>query len=279
MTFSTAMVGQRRLGKTAVLEQVYNRLFWEQDEVVPIYFTFEAQPTTSTEFAWAYFTNFLQQYVAFRLKDDALARLDNAESVSTAGNFGEQAFTPTPTATATPTATSTPTTTPTPTATPTPTPPLAGPAPAPVSTLTPQILSASLGSASRRSAQVGNSAGASGYLLKSMQAADFFLLITGLTEGIPPLAPQLAAKVLAEFQSRLQIEASLTDEQKRILGLVAQGRTYLQIGLELNLSERTVKRYMKEIMALLHVSSRAEVEAYAREQGRKNLGITLKIQS
>ncbi|MFQ5616574.1 MAG: hypothetical protein ACE5GO_08965, partial [Anaerolineales bacterium] len=80
MTISTGMIGQRRLGKTAVLEQTYNRLFWEQEAVVPIYFTFEAKPTTSTEFAQIYFTNFLKQYVAFRLKDDTLARLDN-ESV------------------------------------------------------------------------------------------------------------------------------------------------------------------------------------------------------
>ena len=52
-----------------------------------------------------------------------------------------------------------------------------------------------------------------------------------LAEGIPPLAPELAAKVLAEFQGRLQTEATLSDEQNRILGLVARGRTYLQIGL------------------------------------------------
>jgi hypothetical protein len=74
MTLSTAIVGRRRLGKTAVLEQAYNRLFWEQDAVVPIYFTFEARPVTSTEFAVAYFTNFLRQFIAFRRKDDVLAR-------------------------------------------------------------------------------------------------------------------------------------------------------------------------------------------------------------
>ena len=79
MTLSASIVGQRRLGKTAVMEQVYNRLFWEQTQVVPIYFNFESKPTTSTEFAWAYFTNFLKQYVAFRLKDDNLARLDDSD--------------------------------------------------------------------------------------------------------------------------------------------------------------------------------------------------------
>jgi len=74
ITFSTAMVGRRRLGKTAVLEQVYNRLFWEQDEVVPIYFVFESRPTDSNRFADSYFRNFVGQYVAFRTKDSSLAR-------------------------------------------------------------------------------------------------------------------------------------------------------------------------------------------------------------
>jgi hypothetical protein len=74
MTLSTSVIGQRRLGKTAVMEQVYNRLFWEQDEVVPIYFNFEAKPTDSNRFAWVYFSNFVRQYVAFRLKDDSLVR-------------------------------------------------------------------------------------------------------------------------------------------------------------------------------------------------------------
>lgn len=77
ITLSTAIVGQRRLGKTSVMEHTYNRLFWEQDDVVPIYFTFEAKPATSDEFAEVYFANFLRQYVAFRLKDAELARLDN----------------------------------------------------------------------------------------------------------------------------------------------------------------------------------------------------------
>ncbi|MFQ5615589.1 MAG: hypothetical protein ACE5GO_03915 [Anaerolineales bacterium] len=73
-TPSRGILGRRRMGKTAVLHTVYNRLFWEQDDVVPIYFTFESQPTGSTAFAWNYFVNFLQQYVAFRRKDDDLAR-------------------------------------------------------------------------------------------------------------------------------------------------------------------------------------------------------------
>ncbi|NOZ07076.1 MAG: response regulator, partial [Chloroflexi bacterium] len=110
-------------------------------------------------------------------------------------------------------------------------------------------------------------AGASGYLLKNMKAEDFFLLISGLETGAPPIAPQLAGKVLAEFQKRSRPEAALSDQQWEVLSLVAQGRTYGQIARQLHLSERTVKRYMKEILVRLHLKSRAEAEAYARQKG------------
>ncbi len=110
-------------------------------------------------------------------------------------------------------------------------------------------------------------AGASGYLLKSMKAEDFFLLISGLEAGTPPIAPQLAGKVLAEFQKLSLPEAELSDRQWQVLRLVAQGFTYVQIAQRLYVSERTVKRYVKEILARLHLKSRAEAEAYARRRG------------
>lgn len=74
LTRSTAVIGRRRLGKTAVLEEVYNRLFWLQDEVIPIYFNFEGKPDKSTEFAVEYFRNFLVQYTAFRMKNNNLIK-------------------------------------------------------------------------------------------------------------------------------------------------------------------------------------------------------------
>jgi len=110
-------------------------------------------------------------------------------------------------------------------------------------------------------------AGASGYLLKSMQAKEFFLLISNLANGVPPLAPELAGKVLNEFRNRLQTDVTLTDEQTRLLALVAQGLTYFQISMELNASERTVQRRMKKILQLLHLSNRAEAAAYAQQRG------------
>ncbi|PKO21010.1 MAG: hypothetical protein CVU38_17100, partial [Chloroflexi bacterium HGW-Chloroflexi-1] len=95
ITVSTSVVGRRRLGKTVVLEAVYNRLFWEQDAVVPIYFVFEAKPVTSTEFAEAYFTNFLRQFIAFRCKDDGMVREQRGklpELVQMARESGEESL-------------------------------------------------------------------------------------------------------------------------------------------------------------------------------------------
>ncbi|MDI6793272.1 MAG: ATP-binding protein [bacterium] len=65
-TTSTALIGLRRLGKTELFRRVHTKLFWEQDEVVPIYFTFEGKDLVSKDFAEVYLRNFLHQYIAKR---------------------------------------------------------------------------------------------------------------------------------------------------------------------------------------------------------------------
>ncbi len=107
-------------------------------------------------------------------------------------------------------------------------------------------------------------AGASGYLLKNMSTEELFMLIAGLGDGASPIAPELAGKVIAEFQRITRPESTLNARQEQILQLVANGRSYHEIAAELYISERTVKRQMKQIMDTLHLQSRAETEAYAR---------------
>ena len=70
---STVLIGHRRVGKTELLRRLYNRLFWEQDEVVPIYITFEELNLLAEEFASEYIEIFLSQYVGFKRKDAVLA--------------------------------------------------------------------------------------------------------------------------------------------------------------------------------------------------------------
>ncbi|NJP07119.1 MAG: PAS domain S-box protein [Chloroflexaceae bacterium] len=134
--------------------------------------------------------------------------------------------------------------------------------------------------------------GASGYLLKSLDAGELFESLSMLARGEKPLTPRLASRMLEAFvQQQGAQEVSSNDQEKRpqddryehpeeqddgdepineltarqmeILSLVSQGMTYKQVGASLNLTERTIKFHMAEIIHRLHVANRAEAIAYA----------------
>ncbi len=65
---STAIVGLRRLGKTELFKRTYNSLFFDQDKVVPVFWTFEGIKLINPPFSKKYLKNFLRQYFAFRNK-------------------------------------------------------------------------------------------------------------------------------------------------------------------------------------------------------------------
>ena len=133
--------------------------------------------------------------------------------------------------------------------------------------------------------------GASGYLLKRLDAADFFTYLAELQEGHPPFSPGLAEKILKEFsrqavKSEIQTEQSdpvaaqadqarvnesqdipLSPRQLQILTLVAQGQTYSQVAATIGIAERTVKYHMAEILDRLHLQNRAQVIAFAAQSG------------
>lgn len=123
--------------------------------------------------------------------------------------------------------------------------------------------------------------GASGYLLKNINAEQLVGMLSDLQNKGVPLSPGLAARLLEEFgQGRAGGEKPerglregpsqdpfLTGRQTEILELVADGLTYKKVGEKLGLSERTVKYHMGRIIALLHVENRAQVIAYAAKMG------------
>jgi two-component system NarL family response regulator len=120
--------------------------------------------------------------------------------------------------------------------------------------------------------------GAYGYLLKSMNAEELIESLQGAQEGVPPFSSGLATKLLDEFvrlaeqqaapaEDADRPEAELTTRQREVLALVAKGLTYKEVGARLNLSPRTVKYHMAEIMAQLHLEHRAQVLAYAGRLG------------
>jgi two-component system NarL family response regulator len=117
--------------------------------------------------------------------------------------------------------------------------------------------------------------GASGYLLKSLDANEFVRLLAGVVRGEVPLTPEMAARVLAEFARSAQkpvfsektgfsAPAELTPRQWEILKMVAEGKTYREIGAHLHLAEQTVKYHMGQILDRLHLETREQAIAYAR---------------
>jgi DNA-binding NarL/FixJ family response regulator len=138
--------------------------------------------------------------------------------------------------------------------------------------------------------------GASGYLLKRLDAEEFFAYLAELQAGHPPFSPGLAEKILQEFahpsvrpENRPQPvsaasapvesppedgpeEGGLSSRQMQILTLVAQGQTYRQVADTIGIAERTVKYHMAEILERLHLDNRAQVIAYAARMGMTGRG-------
>ncbi len=115
--------------------------------------------------------------------------------------------------------------------------------------------------------------GAEGYLLKSLQSRSFFDLIDGIARGEAPISRELATKILDEFSRRLKEDAraanneDLTEREKQVLGLVAEGSTNRDIAAKLNVTENTVKYHLKNILEKLHLRNRAQAVAYAMQSG------------
>lgn len=120
--------------------------------------------------------------------------------------------------------------------------------------------------------------GASGYLLKNIDADKLINMLIDIEKGEASFSPKLADKLLKEFRDCDGGKASqketedmsrnkLTERQLEVLELVAKGVTYKEIGDKLGLTERTVKYHMGKILELLHLENRAQVIAYAAHVG------------
>jgi len=114
--------------------------------------------------------------------------------------------------------------------------------------------------------------GAQGYLLKNLQASEFFDLLAGIERGEAPISRGLAGRILEEFARRRAPSASgeaeeLTDREREVLQAVSGGASNREIAASLHISENTVKFHMKNILDKLHLRNRAEVVAYAARRG------------
>ncbi len=110
-------------------------------------------------------------------------------------------------------------------------------------------------------------AGASGYLLKQVRARDLVAAIETVAGGSSLLDPAVTGRVLERVRRIATGDepdelAALTPQERRILALVAEGKTNKEIAAEVFLSDKTVKNYVSSILAKLDLERRAQAAAF-----------------
>jgi len=111
--------------------------------------------------------------------------------------------------------------------------------------------------------------GAQGYLLKNLDAEEFFTLLERVAAGEPGLTPALARKLLHEFarpakEDRSHHPDALTEREQEVLELLVQGvTTNRKLSQTLGVTENTVKFHVRNILDKLHLGNRAQVVSYA----------------
>jgi len=111
-------------------------------------------------------------------------------------------------------------------------------------------------------------AGASGYLLKQIRGRDLVTALETVARGESLLDPAVTERVLERIRriatgsSESDEISQLTSQERKILLLVAEGKTNKEIAGEIFLSDKTVKNYVSSILAKLNLERRAQAAAF-----------------
>jgi DNA-binding NarL/FixJ family response regulator len=114
-------------------------------------------------------------------------------------------------------------------------------------------------------------AGARGYLLKESGAEEIARAVRAVAAGEAIYGPEIARRVLTYFTEmpdpRKSAFPELTDREREVLELIAQGRNNSEIASILFLSPKTIRNHVSNIFMKLHVADRAQAIVLAREAG------------
>lgn len=110
-------------------------------------------------------------------------------------------------------------------------------------------------------------AGADGYLLKEINGEGLVDAIQRVASGQSILDPAITKQVLGRVKTLTEPQAkdkleSLSAQERRVIALVAQGKTNKEIAADLGLSDKTVKNYLSNILDKLQLSRRSQAAAY-----------------
>lgn len=116
-------------------------------------------------------------------------------------------------------------------------------------------------------------AGARGYLLKGAEPAETLRAIRAVASGEAIFSPEIAERVMHYFAhptvspTRSSMLAELSEREREVLTLIAQGLTNTAIAERLVLSPKTIRNYISEIYSKLQVTDRIQAVLCARESG------------
>ena len=108
-------------------------------------------------------------------------------------------------------------------------------------------------------------AGAAGYVLKHLHGDDLLDAVRTVGRGGALLDPAVTGQVLDRLRNPPQEDkrlAGLTDQERRVLDLMADGLTNRQIADEMVLAEKTVKNYVSAVFAKLGLERRAQAAVF-----------------
>ncbi|MGV9501004.1 response regulator [Streptomyces sp. NPDC003642] len=114
--------------------------------------------------------------------------------------------------------------------------------------------------------------GARGYLLKEADGTDVHRALLGVARGEAVFGPRIAQRVLSHFAAPPAARSALpfphlTDRERETLDLISRGLDNASIARRLNLSEKTIRNRVSDVLAKLHARSRTEAAALARDAG------------
>lgn len=114
--------------------------------------------------------------------------------------------------------------------------------------------------------------GAAGYVLKGSSAAELVRAIRLVAEGARHLSPPLSEAMVEAYAQRaiptgLDLYRTLTQREREVLHLAAEGQTSAQIGGRLNISPRTVEVHRANLMRKLGLRGQSDLVRYAVGRG------------
>jgi DNA-binding NarL/FixJ family response regulator len=109
-------------------------------------------------------------------------------------------------------------------------------------------------------------AGADGYTLKDCSPTELFGQLDAVVSGKTSVSPTLAGQMLSKLAKNKEVEC-LSQREKAVLSLVAQGVSNKGIGTALGITENTVKKHLSNLMDKLGMENRTQLAVYAMEQG------------